>query len=194
MPFIEIRSDSVFISGYANITEKESHFLNENGRRFKEVILPKAFEKGLSRAKDVLLLLNHDEDKQLASVSSGGLKLFENEIGLKVEAEIREAAIVQKVKEDRSFLSSWSFGFVERASKWLKKDGYDQRRISDLDILEVSLLSRGTDPAYPSAKVIEVRSDGILERRYTDFEIKKHVDLSRYENEIKYLNLKGCRF
>jgi hypothetical protein len=40
---------------------------------------------------------------------------------------------------------------------------------------------------------VEIRTDGILERRYTDLEIQtsNNIDFSRYENEIKLLNLKG---
>jgi len=198
MPMIEIRGDgkSVFISGYANITEKESHFLNEHGRKFKEIILPNAFKKGLDRAREISILFNHQEDRKLTSWKSGkqDVKLFENEIGLKIEAEINDQTIVQKVKEDRSFLNGFSFGFIERASKWEKKNGYDRRLISDLDLIEVSLLGGATKPAYPSATVMEVRSSGILERRFTDFEIKEsNVDFSRYENKYRYLKLKGLK-
>lgn len=192
-PVIEIRGDSVFISGFANITEKESGFLNEYGKKFKEIILPKAFDKALKRAKDVLLLMNHDDQKVLGSTASGNVKMYENEIGLKVEATINSPEIVQRAKENPSFFNAWSFGFYERASEWRKKDGYDQRLISDLDLIEVSLLS-GVKPAYPSATAIEVRSEGMLERRYTKFEIENPiVDLSLYEKQIQYYKLKGLK-
>jgi uncharacterized protein len=193
IPFIEIRgNNTVFISGYANITEKESHFINENGRTFKEVILPNAFKKGLQRAKEVLLLFNHDYEKRLGSNLSG-VKMYEDEIGLKVEGEIQSPEIVERVKENRSFLNGWSFGFFDRGSTYQKsqKGDYEQRLISDLDLVEVSLLGGISKPCYPSAKSIEVRSDGKLERRFTDFQIENPtLDFSRYENEIKYLNLK----
>jgi Escherichia/Staphylococcus phage prohead protease len=187
-PVIEIRGDSVFISGYANITEKQSHFINENGRTFKEVIKEGAFKKSLQREKDVSLLMNHDNRKVLGSTSSG-IRMFEDEVGLKVEGTITDPEIVQKVREQRSFFNAWSFGFFDRSSEWLKKDGYEQREISDLHLVEVSLLS-GLNPAYPSAKNVEVRSDGMLERRITDFELKSIADLSRYEKTLTYLKLK----
>lgn len=195
MPNVEIRANSIYISGFANITEKESHFLNEHGRKFKEIVQPSTWSKALSRAKDIMLLHNHQETRILGNWKTGkqNLKLSENEIGLKVEAEIYESDLVQKVKEDRSYLTGWSFGFIERSSKWLKKDGYDQRLLYDVDLFEISLLSGMTKPAYPSATAIEVRSEGILERRFTDFEIQESiVDLSRYENQLKFLKLKGC--
>jgi uncharacterized protein len=198
MPIIEIRGDgnSVFISGYANITEKESHFLNEHGRRFKEIVEPSTWKKALSRAKDVLLLHNHQESRLLGNWKTGkqNLKLSENEIGLKVEAEIYDSDLVQKVKEDRSYLTGWSWGFIDRSSTWEKKNGYERRLISDLDLIEVSLLSGHTKPAYPSATAIEVRSEGFLERRFTEFKTtESNVDFSRYENKYRYLKLKGLK-
>ena len=197
MPMIEIRGDgkSIFISGFANITEKESHFLNEHGRRFKEVVAPSMWSKALSRAKEIPILFNHQENRKLNSwkVGKQDVKVFENEIGLKVELEINDSEIVQKVKEDRSFLTGWSWGFIDRSSKWLKKDGYDQRILYDVDLLEISLLGGITKPAYPSANVfMEVRSEGILERRFTDFETtKSNRDFSLYQNKYRYLKLKG---
>ena len=80
MPMIEIRANSIFISGFVNITEKESHFLNEHGRRFKEIVQPKTWSKALSRAEDVMFLHNHQENRKLGSLKDGNVKLFENEI------------------------------------------------------------------------------------------------------------------
>ena len=194
MPMIEIRANSIFISGFANITEKESHFLNEHGRKFKEIVQPKTWSKALSRGKDVMFLFNHQENRKLGSLKDGNMKLYENEVGLKIEAEVFESDIVQKVKKDRSYLNGFSFGFVEKDSQWYKKDGYDQRILKDVDLLEVSLLGGNTKPAYPSATVMEVRSSGILERRFTDFEIQEsNVDFSRYKNKYRYLKLKGMK-
>ena len=194
MPIIEIRGDgnTLFISGYANITEKESHFLNEHGRRFKEIVQPSTWSKALSRAKDIMLLHNHQESRLLGNWKTGkqNLKLSEDEIGLRIEAEINDQTIVQKVKEDRSYLTGWSWGFIDRSSKWIKKDGYDQRLLYDVDLLEVSLLGGMTKPAYPSAKSIEVRSEGFLERRFTDFETTKS-NRDFYHNKYRYLKLKG---
>ena len=193
-PVLEFRDNgkNLFISGYANITEKMSSFINENGKTFKEVILPKAFERSLKRDKEVLLLLNHDTDQQLSSTSSG-MRIFEDDIGLKVEVELTEPEFVQKVRKDNSYLSAWSIGFIERSSTWQKENGYNKRLISDLELLECSLLTRGTTPAYPSSKIIEIRSSGMVERRHTNFEPIKDpiVDLSAYTNKLSYLKLKG---
>ena len=193
---IEIRGDSVFISGYVNAVERESDFIPSPKGRFKEIIKAKVFERALSRAKDVLLLFNHDENRKLGSITQGNLKLMEDSIGLKAETEIRDSSIIEKAKQG-NFLQGWSFGFIERKSRFEKgSDGIERRYIEDLDLIEVSLLS--VKPAYPCCSV-EMRNNGIYERRYSDLnlEIKNHeiknpnLDFSRYENEIKLLKLKG---
>lgn len=188
---IEIRGDSVFINGYINAVERESDFIPSAKGRFKEIIKEGAFNRALQRAKDVLLLFNHDENKRLGSISEGNLKLSVDSIGLKAETEIRDAAIIEKAKQG-NFLQGWSFGFIERKSRFEQgKDGIERRFIEDLDLIEVSLLS--VKPAYPACSV-EIRSDGIFERRFSDLGIeiqKSIVDFSRYENEIKLLKLKG---
>ena len=188
---IEFRNGSIFISGYVNAVERESDFIPSPKGRFKEIIRPKAFDKALKRAKDVLLLFNHDEDQKLGSITEGNLKLYEDSIGLKAEAEIRDQSIIEKAKKERGFLQGWSFGFIPIKQSFERgKDQIERRYIEDLDLLEVSLLS--VKPAYPCCSV-EIRNNGLYERRYSDFEIESQfpVDLSRYENGIKYLKLKG---
>jgi HK97 family phage prohead protease len=186
---IEIRGDSVFITGYVNATEKESDFIPSPKGKFKEIIMPKAFERALNRAKDVLLLYNHDENKKLGSITEGNLKLYEDAIGLKAEAEIRDLSFIEKVKNQANFLQGWSFGFIERASKFEKgKDGIERRYVNDLDLFEVSLLS--VRPAYKATSV-EIRNDCIFERRYSHFEMENKIDFSSYERQIKILKLKG---
>lgn len=182
----EIRNGSVFISGYINAVERESEFIPSPKGRFKEIIKTGAFDKALKRAKDVMLLFNHDDKKRLGSMSEGNLKLFVDSIGLKAETEISDAAIVERAK-NKGF-SGWSFGFIPRIDRFERgKDGIERRFIEDLDLIEVSLLS--VKPAYPACSV-EIRNDGIYERRYSDFEQDSIVDLRRYENTIKYLKLK----
>ena len=198
IPVITFRNgndNSFFLSGFVNITEKTSDLINEGGKTFREVILPTTWEKTLARGEEVLFLLNHQEDRVLGSTSSG-VKLYETDIGLKIEAEIHDETLVQKVKKNRSYLSGFSFGFIEKAAKWSREGEYNIRKISDLLLLEVSLLTGNTRPAYPSATAIEVRSDGMLERRYIDFELNMNGsnDLSYYQKQINYLTLKGCRF
>jgi uncharacterized protein len=188
---IEFRNGSMFIGGYINAVERESDFIPSPKGRFKEIIKEGAFTKALQRAKDVLLLFNHDENKRLGSISQGNLKLVEDSIGLKAETEIRDTTIIERAKKG-NFLQGWSFGFIPVTQRFERgKDGIERRYVEDLDLFEVSLLS--VRPAYKGTSV-EIRNDGIFERRYSDsiIEIEKSdVDFSRYENEIKILKLKG---
>ena len=192
---IEFRNDgSILISGYINAIERESDFIPSPKGRFKEIIKQGAFDKALKRAKDILLLYNHDENRKLGSTSEGNLKLFTDPIGLKAETEISDNAIIERVKKDKGFLQGWSFGFIPQKSSFERgKDGIERRYIEDLDLLEVSLLS--VRPAYPACS-IEIRNDGIFERRFTntEIEIQDLVDLSLYENKMRYYKLKskGC--
>jgi uncharacterized protein len=193
---IEFRgNDSVFISGYINAVERESHFIPlPNGKKFKEVIKQGVFERALKRAKDVLLLFNHDEDKQLGSIQQGNLKLYEDSIGLKAETEIRDAAFIEKARQP-GFLNGWSFGFqdIKSTFEFEKKEGYEKRFIEDLDLFEVSILGGFSKPCYPACSV-EVRNQDILERRYSEFETEiqeSNVDFSIREQTLNYLKLKG---
>lgn len=189
----EIRGDSLFISGYVNAVERESDFIPSPKGRFKEIIKQGAFSKALQRAKDVLLLFNHDDNKRLGAISEGNIKLYEDSIGLKAEAEIRDLTIIEKAKQG-NFLQGWSFGFIERSARFEQgKDGIERRYIDDLDLIEVSLLS--VKPAYPCCSV-EMRADGLYERRYSDLLIEKpksNMDLSLYENQLRFLKLKGLK-
>lgn len=189
---IQFRNDnSVFISGYVNAVERESNILASPKGRFIEVIKQGVFNRALERADNVLLLFNHDENRKLGSLQDGNLTLFEDAIGLKASCEISDSSIVQRAKQS-GFFQGWSFAFSEIKSRFEQgKDGIERRYIEDLDLFEVSLLS--VKPAYPSCSV-EVRKNNIFERRFSDdFEmnLSRSNDLAQYQNQIKYLTLKG---
>ena len=64
---IEIRSDSVVLTGYVNVTSRESRVLPSPTGRFVEEILPKTFERALNSTQNVDLLFNHDRNQKLGS-------------------------------------------------------------------------------------------------------------------------------
>ncbi|MCM3116847.1 HK97 family phage prohead protease [Neobacillus sp. MER 74] len=191
---IEVRNGSVFITGYINATGKESHFLPSPKGKFKEIIQEGAFNRALQRAKDVLLLFNHQESRKLGSLKAGNMELQEDSIGLKIRAELTDSEIVQNAKQS-GFLKGWSFGFQDLKSRFDSSAGYERRFIEDLDLYEVSLLGGMSKPAYPATSIVEVRNQEsiFLERRYSDFEQLKNpeMDFSRYEKLIRYYKLKG---
>jgi HK97 family phage prohead protease len=192
---IEFRNGDCFISGYVNATEKQSHILaNERGKKFREIIQPNTFTKAIRRANEILLLFNHDIEKRLGS-SKTNMKLYEDAIGLKAEVSLKEPSFIERVKE-RGFLQGWSFGFIEKRSHFeVGSDGIEKRFIEDMDLVEISLLGDGMKPAYPSCSV-EVRSQGIVERRYSDnfqIDIQNPLDFSLYQKQIDLLKMRGLK-
>jgi Escherichia/Staphylococcus phage prohead protease len=188
---IEIRNDSVLLSGIVNTVLRESRELPSPRGVFREIIAENVFTNAIKRAENVNLLLNHQESRNLGSLKDGNLELYESAVGLHAKATITDKEVVQAAKDNR--LSGWSFGFClrENGDSWeVGKDGVQRRTVKDMDLHEISILDENTLPAYPACSV-EVRNDsGILERRYEKFESNK-VDYSTYENEIQYLKLKG---
>ena len=78
---IEIRNDAVVIDGYVNAVARDSRPIPSVRGKFVEQIVPKAFDRALSKSKNVDLLLNHDSNRKLGSTLEGNLELFEDNIG-----------------------------------------------------------------------------------------------------------------
>lgn len=188
---IEVRNDSVLISGIVNTVLRESRELPSPKGKFREIIAENVFSDAIKRAADIHLLLNHLESRKLGSMKDGNLELHESPIGLHAKATIRDKEVIQAAKDNR--LSGWSFGFTCLSDEWSKgNDNVQRRTVNKMDLYEISILDANTLPAYPACSV-EVRNDsGILERRYEKFEIKNpEVDFSIWEHAYKILKLKG---
>lgn len=153
-----IRNDSVHIEGYVNAVERNSKLLWSRLGKFIERIRAGAFTKALERNDDVKILLNHDKDRILGSQKQGNLKLYEDPIGLRAEAEITDPEVVKDAKNGD--LVGWSFGFRDVPDGVEEKieDGVRTRLVSDLDLEEVSILNRKKTPAY-SGTLIMARSE-----------------------------------
>ena len=171
---VEIRNDSVFISGYVNAVERLSKPIRETlhgkVRTFLERIKAGVFRTALKRNKNVLVLLNHDNTRVLASTEDGNANLEEDNIGLRAEITITDEEVVQKAREGK--LSGWSFGFIAN-DDILSTEGNDEiRTVTDLELLEVSILDDTKAPAYygtsiesreGGAKMVEIRTDAFAE-------------------------------
>ena len=167
---IEVREDSVFISGYVNAVERLSKPIREtlHGkiRTFLERIRAGVFRTALKRNKNVLVLLNHDNTRVLASTENGNAFLDEDNIGLRAEITITDKEVVQKAREGK--LSGWSFGFIANDDE-ITTDGNDEiRTVTDMELLEVSILDDTKAPAYygtsieareGGARVVEIRAE-----------------------------------
>jgi HK97 family phage prohead protease len=192
---VEIRNNSVNISGYVNVALRDSRRLPSNRGIFVEQIEPQVFQRALGRNDDVKLLFNHREDRLLGSQKTGNLTLREDAIGLYAECTVNDPEVVEKARNNE--LRGWSFGFVSRQDDWDTTTNPQRRFIKDLDLLEVSVLS--VVPAY-TAMSIEARGDEtiVVEQRFDEFEkikvredIPEPVNYAVFEKQIEILKLRG---
>lgn len=141
----EVREDGdggLHFEGYAAIFDSPSEPLP-----FIERIQRGAFQRSIKARNDIKMLWNHDAGQPLASTRSGTLSLYEDERGLRVEAELapttlgRDIAVLTRTK----VVDSMSFGFSVIRDSW-NEDG-SERTLHSVRLHEVSLVSF---PAYQS--------------------------------------------
>lgn len=198
---IEIRSNSILIDGYVNAVSRDSKPIPSREGRFIEQVVPKTFQRALDKAKNVDLLLNHNENRKLGSTSDGNLELFEDNIGLRAIATITDEEVIRKAKNNE--LRGWSFGFYVDKDRWEDgTDGVKRRYLEEIELTEVSIIDNTKSPAYVATS-IETRDDTevLHESRSEDFisiiedmtenEKRNEVNYSMYEKEIQLLKLKG---
>lgn len=193
---LEIREDSVFISGYVNAVERLSKPIREtlHGkiRTFLERIKSGVFRTALKRNDNVLVLLNHDNNRVLASTKDGNAILDEDNIGLRAEITITDKEVVQKAREGK--LSGWSFGFIANNDE-ISTEGNDEiRTVTDMELLEVSILDDTKSPAYygtsieareGGAKVVEIRADAFTnEQTEEQTEENKNISIDELANLV----------
>ena len=77
---INVRADTVEISGYVNAVERNSKPLMSRIGQFIERICKGAFKKAIKRNNDIHILLNHDWNRDLGSTKQGNLELTEDNI------------------------------------------------------------------------------------------------------------------
>ena len=197
---IEIRADSVRISGYVNAVERDSRILPktmspEAKSDFVERIRAKTFERALSAASDVEVRYNHK--KSLGSVKSGNIKLYEDNIGLYADMTTNDPDVITKAQNKE--LRGWSFGFVSKHDDWEDiKEGLQRRNLDQIELREVSILS--VTPAYIGTS-IEMRDENceILETRgqqeQPDITVVNDKSLKNFNNnkklQLDILKMKG---
>ncbi|MCH5279545.1 MAG: HK97 family phage prohead protease [Christensenellaceae bacterium] len=150
----EIRSDgSVRLTGYVNAVERDSRPLARPGGTFIERVAAGAFKRAIERANgNIELRYNHD--RTIGRLGEN-LTLKEDAIGLYADAEVYDDEVVRAAKEGR--LQGWSFRFYLIEDEWSRDEsGVDHRRLTDIDIDEVSILD--VTPAY-IATSIELRGN-----------------------------------
>ena len=158
---VEVRGDTVVITGYVNAIERYSKPIRDTLRgrvqTFIERIKAGVFKTALKRNDDVKVLLNHDWNRELANTKDGSAKLEEDNIGLRAEVIITDAEVVEKARQGR--LVGWSFGFYPNADEVGTEGKSITRTLTDLDLAEVSILDDTKSPAYYGTS-IEARCEG----------------------------------
>ena len=170
---VEVRADSVRITGYVNAVERLSKPIRETLygriRTFLERIKAGVFRTALKKNK-VLVLLNHDYERVLASTEDGNAILEEDNIGLRADITITDKEVVQKAREGK--LSGWSFGFIANNDEITTEGENEIRTVTDMELLEVSILDDTKSPAYygtsiesreGGARMVEIRADAFAE-------------------------------
>jgi uncharacterized protein len=146
--------DGMTLTGYAARFNEPSEPLP-----FIERIAPGAFKRSLRAKNDIKLLWNHSSSDVLGSTRAGTLRLMEDELGLRVEADLpdTQAGRDAKVLIQRGDVTGFSFGFTvpPNGDTW-NADG-TERTLKSVRLLEVS--TGVAFPAYPSTNLTaQVRS------------------------------------
>lgn len=201
---IELRADSVTISGYVNAVERDSRKMTlEDGTPFVEQVRAGVFNASIEQYKNTNAFLNHDKTKMLGVTTDGSLKLKEDNIGLWAELTTQNAEAVEAARNGN--LTGWSFGFIKMRDHW-DTIGWDaetgheikRRYLDEIQLTEVSILS-GLIPAYygtsyevraEERKTIEFRANDIEARSIgvmPEINIQFEKRLNSVENKIKLL-------
>ena len=148
---IIIRANSVHIEGYVNAVERLSKPIKERMGTFRERVSVGTFSKALKRASDVRILENHNMERDLGGIKDGNLHLEEDAIGLKAVTDIYDARAIEDAKAG-NFIG-WSFGFFPIESRDTEEDGMPIKELKEIELVEVSLLTRDHIPAYDGTLV-----------------------------------------
>lgn len=183
---IEIRGQTVHISGYVNAVERNSKVLYDKDGPFIERAESGVFRRSMERRPNVGLKLNHGRD--IGSVAEGNLTLREDAVGLYAKATVTDPETVREARAGH--LTGWSFGFSDLMPCYESTGEVRQRTLKDIDLAEVSILT--ISPAY-IATSIEARCEGGANeiRSMEDAPEINTVDhaANLAENQIKRLKL-----
>ena len=155
---VELRRDDdgkVTVEGYAATTEVPYDVAGGAPYGWVETIAKGAFRKALKERDDVRFLVNHD-GMALARTKSGTMRLVEDNIGLRVVAELDPvnptvASLVSAI--ERGDMDQMSFAFRAERQEW--NADYTERRIVEVRLLDVSAV---TYPANEATHIM-VRDD-----------------------------------
>lgn len=139
-------SGKLVIEGFASTPDRD---------RVKDIVLPKAFEKCLSKFLEAgTMLLNHDPSQPVGKWTEGKV----TDSGLYVKGFISETEKDLQTKVKEGIYSTLSIGFNTIDQEW--NAALESNVIKELELLEVSVV---TIPANP-----EARFQALLESKSAD--------------------------
>ena len=151
----EIREDnSVELSGYISVCERDSKRLMDKVGYFVEQIKPNAFRRSLESNPNIPILFNHKWDRELGRNGVNECEIYEDNIGLRYKIRTNDAEVIELARTGK--LRGTSFGFqpIKETSIDIAS-GLRRKFIHELRLLECSILS--IEPAYVATSV-EVRA------------------------------------
>jgi HK97 family phage prohead protease len=140
---IRAEGDGMSFTGYASVFNSPSEDLGG----FIEYVAPGAFKRSLQSRNEVKLLWNHDSGEPLASLRGGTMQLVEDEVGLRVTAQLPNTTRGRDVAEllRTKVIDSMSFGFNVIKDSW-SRDG-QTRTLESVRLFETSIVSFAAYPA-----------------------------------------------
>lgn len=183
----ELRADGLHISGYVNVTGRQSRPVITPRGKVIEVIEQRAFSEAIEKAQNIKMLEDHDDSRELAQTIDGTLKLHEDEIGLRAEAVTNDPQIIDAARSGK--VRGWSFR-MRQVLDSLEERAEDLpiRHVKGFLMDEVSVIVNKL-PVY-SATSFEFRAEDEQE----EIEIRSIVDAdqeftdSREKEDIPYDN------
>lgn len=183
----EIREegDGMTFAGYA----AKFNSWSEDLGGFREQIEPGAFRRSLRSRNNVLLLVNHDSGRVLASTRAGTMRMTEDEIGLRVEASLPNTTDGRDMAEllKRGDLSKMSFGFSVQKDTW--NQDMTERTLKSVRLFEASIVAF---PAYAETEAMVRSLDKAAARAQVDadeladavLKLEEGADLTEQEAEL----------
>lgn len=180
-PRVEVRKTEAGepeIHGYATVYEAPYEVMGGPPWGWVETIARGAADKSVREQDDVYLFFDH-ENLPLASTKSGTLVLASDQVGLYNESRIDPGSpysmeIVSRL--ERGDLDAMSFAFRALRQEW--NEDYTERRITEVKLYDVSVVSYPANPAT----VVGVRSERPATRGMSLAIARAHADALALRN------------
>lgn len=166
LPRPEVRRNAdgtATIDGYATVYDVAYDVAGGPPYGWREIIVRGAATKSVLERDKVVFLSNHDSDTAwglpLAGTHAGTLRLESDDVGLRIATTVNPSSdpltgfVVDRIETKHA--DAMSFAFRVLRQEW--NDDYTERRILELKLYDVSVV---TYPANP-ATVIQVRNERI---------------------------------